>query len=548
MRTCRALALGWLLLLSTGAAWSAPLRVQQATLYVEAPAEILSTVASGRTAFTLPSSLVPGSLLATQRGAPLSVLLRPVYASATAHGGREARGYQARLRGARPGVQVEVRYRVEDTTWTPVMSLRFAKGRAQLQAQARVTSASLDLTGAKLRLMSGRVARGYEAADPQEEGGDAYDEEMGAHDGPRGELQLAARLTAAKLRAGSTLQVPLVSLEAGAARTGYWDSHPPQPDGDEPSVPERARVVYTFRNTTKQALPEGEVTVGEAGGPIGKGHLAWTPPGQMAALTVSNVSGLRVGRRDESEPLPATWEMRHRTVLEVRSALAEPLSVEVDEHLEGYLEEDNASAFEFSLEPGVGTRPGILAWKLSVPAQGRAEVSYRYHRQVDIHPLDFLKIQPDDSPDERQYLFQESKTFIKKVGEQPLRIIGSAGFAIYRLPIPEAIPRADLCVNVGNSFRLSLAPEANGGPGEFTRVADAAAISGKPFNDASNYTGYLFDLRPYLQHSRNVYLRVEAPEGGETFIAWISAFRTPEGFPSRGRTYPVNPAPSSAQP
>lgn len=297
------------------AAWGAQLKVREAVLYVSAPAEIVASVtpAGPNASFDLPKTLVANSLQASQGGAGLSVVVQPVYAPAKGNRRRELLRYHARVPGAHAGKPGELHFHATDLAWTPAMSLQFAAGKARLQVQVSLTNKALDLTGAKLRLMSGHVAAEREMPGRFSgfSGYEWYEDVMADYGRDAGEqgwgaLHAVTELTASDLPIGSIRQIPLLSADVAASRTYRWDTHPRQREAGAPEVqrPEQTYAIYSFPNTTGHALPEGKVTVSEGSTAVGDGYLAWTPSGEAAVIAVASVRNLMV-RRKEDKRAPA---------------------------------------------------------------------------------------------------------------------------------------------------------------------------------------------------------------------------------------------------
>lgn len=546
------------LLMTSVSAWSASPKVQEAVLYVSAPAEIVASVASAgpKASFDLPKFLVANSVQATQGGASLSAVLQPVYAPAKGNQPRERLRYQARVPKARPGAPVQLRFRTGGLSWTPAMSLQFSAQQAHLQVQASLTNKAIDLAGAKLQLMSGRVASARESSESFADFSDyQWYADMMADYGRAGELDqgalhVMADLPAPDLPVGSTRQVPLISADVTASRTYRWDTRPAPGGRDLSESPpvQRAQAVYSFANTTGNALPEGKVAVSEGSTAVGDGYLAWTKAGDTAVIAVSSVRGLTVRRREETMPRPQTWDTQHKITLEVESTREDPLTVRLAEHLRNPYDYDSDTeqrpTYEFSLQPDVGKKD-VFTWNLPVPAKGKAEVTYSYAEAIDLRPLRFIEIAPDDSPQEHQYLVESDRAAVQAVKDawqQRIRRIQAGGHITYRLPVPANVMQSDVIVAGANTLRISLASDANGKPGPFKVVADLVAIAGRSVDDTSNYDSYTFDLAPFLGASRVAYVRLDNPSGGEAFFAWVQAYRVPEGFASRGHEYAVGDA------
>ena len=552
------------LLVTSPAAWSASPKVQEAVLYVSAPAEIVASVSSAgpKASFDLPKFLVANSVQATQGGASLSAVLQPVYAPAKGNQPRELLRYQARVPKARPGTPVQLRFRTGGLSWTPAMSLQFSAQQARLQVQASLTNKAIDLAGAKLRLMSGRVASVRDSSAGLSDFPDyEWYADMMADYGRAGELDQGAlhamaEFPAPDLPVGSTRQVPLISADVTASRTYRWDTRPAPGERDLSESPsaQRAQAVYSFANATGKALPEGKVAVSEGSTAVGDGYLAWTKAGDTAVIAVGSVRGLTVRRREEATPRPQTWDTQHKITLEAESTREDPLTVRLAEHLRNPYDyssdAEQRPTYEFSLQPDIGKKD-VFTWNLPVPAQGKAEVSYSYAQAIDLTPLCFIEIIPNDSPRERQYLVESDRAAVQAVKndwDQRIRRIQAGGHITYRLPVPANVAHADAVVSGANTLRISLASDANGKPGPFKVVADLVAIAGRSLNDASNYDSYTFDLTPFLGASHVAYVRLDNPSGGEAFFAWVDAFRVPEGYPSRAHEYAAGDAPAAAAP
>lgn len=562
VRGCLALAL--LIGLWSGSGWTAQLKVQEATLHVGAPADIVAvtTPEGSEATFDLPAGLVLDSVQATQGGAVVSPVFQPILEQGDLH--PQIARYQVRLAGLQPGVPVEVRFRTNDLRWTPAVSLRVVNGEGNLQVQGSLVNQSLDLTGAKLRLVTGRVGEGYAGpAELYESGWDpASYQQMMAELGrdfsfDQGGLQTVAELEKLDLPVASTRQAPLLAAKFAVTRTYRWDTQQAEEHFGGPR-PQRASTLYSFVNTSGRALPEGKVTVSEGDAVIGSGYMPSTPAGQTALVAVPSVQGISVKRRESNTPQPRTWETEHKVTLRAESGRTEQIVLHVSEQAPG----DGPSArgeservYDFSETPQERTK-GAFVWDLTVPAHGAAEVSYSYREPINTAALRLLSFTANGAEKERQYLVEAPRTSVGvSRNGHPRRTVQADGYMLYRLPVPKGVDRVELVARLANAFRVSLAPEVNGKPGPFAVVADAIAISGRAIrNGRTNFTSYYFDLTPFLSATgRAVYLRIADPtlepgEGNGAFLRTIEVIRLPEGFPSRAPKYPtrVDPKPATA--
>lgn len=542
--------------------FAATLNVQEATLYLGAPAEVKASVVleSAEDTADLPKGLVPDSVQATQGGASLSVSVEPVYAARRDSLPPQVQRYESRVVGAEPKVPVELRFRDTSLHWTPACTLKLSGERGALAVQASINNGALDLGGARLRLMSGRVGGETSQTFPDSDWVEQWlfsreTEDMAASESSAtGGLHLVTELTGIDVPKGGSRQVPLIATEVTVRKEYRWDTGRRQED--EPARAERTRAEYTFRNTSNLPLPEGLVTVSEGGTIIGKAQLSWTQPGGTARATVSSVQGLVVRRSQDSKPDPKTWLNQWTVNLQVENSRSEQIAIRVTEHLRswwdyGYDDQDEDIAYQFSQQPDEWNQDAFT-WNLSVPPRGQAEASYSYSEPVDLSTLRFLQIEPNDSPQERQHIVEADRAavqFVRDPSQQRIRRIQPQGHITYRLPVPANVKRADLIVSGANTLRISLAPQVNGKPGAFKVVADLVAIAGRPVDDASNYSNFIFDLTPFLGENHVAYVLLDNPSGGEAFFAWVEATRVPEGFLSRGQEYAVGEAgPSVAAP
>ncbi len=550
--------LGVIVCLLRGSAWSSQLKVQEATLYVGAPADVKATAAADGESITfdLPKQVIPDSVQVTQADAPISAALDPVYVAGRDSSRPELGGYRCQLTGLRSGVSIEARFRTGGLGWKPSSILTVNGDRAKIAVQASILNQALDLTGARLRLMSGYVGgtEGFPSmamADPADYetftlAMREYASGLGAADA--GGLHLLVELTDIQLAVGGTRQVPLVSGEIPVTRSYRWDT---QLDSDsyysDYRPPQRVSGLYTIENTTATTLPEGKVTISEGAMLVGSGYMGWTPPGHKGIVAVSSVQGLAVRRDDESEPNPKAWETRRTINLRVENSRDEKVTVSITERLLDWSPYDFESkrkvAYEFSRPPREG-KPGTFQWDLTVPPHGQQTITYSFGQPVDVSRLRILSFTADDSPNEQAYLTEAPHTNVRLNSKgNPFREIQPDGYIVYRLPIPTGVAGAELAVWMGNAFRASIAPEANGKAGSYRVVADGIAIAGRAVRDgASNYVEYRFDLTPYLsENSRAVYFRLEDPTltntKGGAFIRMVEVRRVPEGFPSRAPAY-----------
>ena len=544
----------------SSAAWSAQLKVQEATLYVGAPAEVKATLTfEGDSAnFDLPKGLLTDSLQAMQGEASLSATVRPLYGPRQESRPQEIEHYQAFLSGLRPGVPVEVTFRTAGLGWTPAVALAVKPEQSHLSMQASITNTALDLTGARLRLMSGSVG----SPPPFEDtlGSEWYAglmQDLGGASSVRkpGGLHEFTLLTGIDIPDGSTRQVHLASTDVQVARSYRWDTRPRQEE--EAKRVERAPAIYTFNNKAGLALPDGPVAVSEGDTPVGSGFVSWTEPGKTAVVAVSSVRDLTVSRGETRAPDPKTWETRRTVTLSVASRRDEPIQIRVVEHRDFdwrvAAEEETERSYEFSLAPEMGEK-GSFTWNTTVPAQQQASIIYSFGEPVDLAALRLFGLNADGSPKERQYLAESPNTDVKYYDGSYLRRLQPGGFVVYRLPVPAGVSRAEAAVWLGNAFRASLAPEIGGKPGAYSVAADATAIAGRVVRDASNVNSYLFDLTPFLSDtSRAVYLRIENPEDAEAFITGLEVVRIPDGFETRAPAYavgeqttaPISPVPAA---
>jgi len=542
-----------------GLSFGAQLKVQEVTLYVGAPAEVKGTLVfdGGTAPFDLPKGLAPDSVEATQGGSSLSVSVKPIYGPQRGALPPEIQRYQGSVSGAKPRVPIALAFRSSGLRWSPTCTLKLTGERGSLAAQASISNDALDLAGAGLRLMSGRVGgevgTAFSDADWEQQEWWFWREmqEMGeSASAAIGGLHLVTELKGIDVPKGGSRQVPLMAAEVTVRNEYRWDTG--RREGGEPARSERTYAEYTFQNTSKLPLPEALITVSEAGAVIGKGYVAWTPPGGTARARVSSVQGLAVRRTEESKPNPQTWDSEVTVKLQVENSRAEQVGVRVTEHLRsgwdyGYDDENENRTYEFSQQPEEWKKE-LFRWSLPVPSGGRAEISYSYREGVDLTSLRFLQITPDGSPQERQYIEEEDRAavqFVRDPSQQRIRRVQPDGHITYRLPVPANVKRADLIVSGANTLRISLAPQVNGKPGAFKVVADLVAVAGRPVYDALNYSSFTFDLTPFLGENRVAYVLLDNPSGGEAFFAWVEAYRVPEGFLSRGQEYAVGEAGAS---
>ncbi|UCC67848.1 MAG: hypothetical protein JSV79_12145 [Armatimonadota bacterium] len=539
---------------SAGPTWAGELRAEEATLYVGAPADVKAVViAEGASArFDLPKLLLTGSVRATQGQAVVPVSLEPVFVPGQDPLKPELDRYRAEVMGLSEGMPVEVQFRTGGLGWTPSVALDVAGEKGRITAQASITNKAVGLGGARVRLMSGGSAN-LERLPPDLR----LDSEWLLRTMWRsrmaqggGGLQLIAETTGSEAPLGATKQLPLLSSAVTVEQRYLWDTEPGE--SRVSSTPEQIHAVYSFANNTGKALPEGRVTVSEGPTAVGDGYLVWTPAGETAVIAVGSAQGLTARRKHETTPMPQTWETQHRVTLQVDSSRGEPLTVRVAERLRSEWDyewdDEEGRTYEFSQQPDEWNQD-LLAWSLPVPPRGHAEVSYSYPEPIDLSTLRFLEIEPNDSPQERQYIVEADGAavqFVQDPSQQRIRRIQPEGHITYRLPIPANVKRADLIVSGANTLRISLAPQVNGKPGAFKVVADLVAIAGRRVDNASNYSNFTFDLTPFLGDDRVAYVLLDNPSGGEAFFAWVEAYRVPEGFLSRGQEYAVREAPAPA--
>jgi len=562
MRRCPVLVLPCLLLMAgawTAAAWSAELKLEEAILYVAAPAEVRASFApEGQSAtLNLPPGLVAATFQARQGEAALSPTLQPIYGPPQGLAPPKIERYQAQFSELRPRVPVELRFRTGGLGWAPSSALKVSNGQSRLTVQASITNEALDLTGARLRLMSGYVGGEIGLAGPFEDPADfeSYFQAMldlgrAAPAVEAGGLYAAAELEAPDIPRGSSRQVPLISADVAVTRSYRWDTFPR--DEQREGVPvraERAWALYSFSNSSGRPLPEGRVTVSEGGTVVGTGYAAWTPPGEAALVAVSSVQGVTVRRSEEATPQPKTWETQRTVKLRVENGRAAELAVRVVEHrLErwelAYYEEEPQPTYQFSQPPDT-TRKGLFVWDLPVPARGEAVVTYSYQAPMDTTALHLIAFDTDDSPREHSYLVAAPRTSVLKGrGDDSYRQLQPEGYILYRLPMPPGVMRADLETRLGNAFRVSLAPEVDGKPGKYTVVADATAMAGRVVRDSSNRSTLTFDLTPFISKtSRAVYLLIDDPEltagGAGAWVTHAVVLGVPEGYASRAPKYSV---------
>lgn len=521
----------------------ADLLVEEAALYVASPAAVKAAVTPEGTSatFDLPKLLLPDSVAAVQDDTAVPVSLEPVFVPGQDPSKPELDRYRAELTALRAGVPVTVQFRTRGLDWTPSTTLELNGNQGRINVQASVSNRSLDLSGARVRLMSGATGGvpdlppdlrlDYEwmlrtiwrAGAAQEGGG----------------LQQVTEVAGSELPKGGTKQIPLLASPVAVDRSYRWETAPKGSYG--PAEPERVHAVYSFANTTDTALPEGRVSVKEGGGVVGSGYMAWTPRGEEVAVAVPSMQGASVTRTEEKSPVPETWETRHSTTLHVESSRDDPFTVTVSEERDDpwYDPYEQGRVYEFSSPPRTG-QDDAFEWVLTVAARGHAAVSYHYTEPVDETALRLISFVADDSPRERQYLVEAAATSVVTVRERPFRKLQEDGYVLYRLPVPADADRAELRVRLGNSFRVSLAPEVNGEPGQYEVAADAVAISGRVVRDGGNWSWYTFDLTPYLsEEDRIAYVLIDDPEGSGAFLSDCEVLRVPEGFPSRAPEYAV---------
>ena len=470
-------------------AFTAALRVDEAVLYVAAPAEVSASLrAQGKSAdFGLPRQLLADTVRVTQGDRTLSPLLRPAYAPRKAGQPRRIERYQGRVSGLASNAPVKDPLSHRGLEWWPAMVLKVAGGRGRLEAQASITNNALDLTGARLRLMSGYLAEGalpFQFEDPSDyESYVQVMQELGrtfAAEG--GGLHLAAELRDTNIPLGTRRQIPLLATEGSITQTYRWDTSPEGAEAEERgSWPWRARAFYSFRNNASRAIPQGNVTVSEGDTVVGSGYAAWTPPGETALVAVGSVQGLAVHRGEDAKPDSKTLETRHGVNLRVENSRKAKLTLKVVEHLSGrwgYDEANETSVYEFSQPPQVGNK-GLLVWDLPVPAHGEASLTYARREPIDTGPLQLIHFWTGDWSKERPYLVEAPQTGMGNPirGYGQARVIKPDGYIVYRLPVPAGVVGAEVKAALGNSFVASLASEENGKPGKYTPMADAVAIA-----------------------------------------------------------------------
>ncbi len=544
-----------------GAVWAAQVKVREATLYVSAPAEVNGALGfEGNSAsFDLPKGLVPDSLQAKQGEATISSTVQPIYGPRRDPYPAEIDHYQASLSGLRAGAPVELVFRTAGLEWTPGVALTVQQGQSRLSVQASISNTAIDLTGARIRLMSGRVGSAPFLSEDAEDFV-WYSQMMqeigrGSAAEQAGGLHLLKELANPDVPVGGVRQVPMLSAEVSVVRSYWWDTSAPR--DSEPRQAERAHAIYSFRNTSSSPLPDGMVTVSEGGTVIGSGFMSWTPPGETAVIAVGSGQGLVVRRSEETVAQPKTWENQRTAKLRVENSRGDRVTVRVIEHLRpsyeyGY-DEEITPVYEFSQQPQTG-KEGSFTWDLPVPAGGDAALTYSYREPVDLTSLRILSFPADGSPKERAYLVDAPHSDVKAYQGDYLRRLQPDGYLVYRLPMPSGVSRAEVRIGLGNAFRVFLAPEVNGKPGAYKVVADATAIAGKVVRDGTNWNHLIFNLAPFLSDtSRAVYLRIENPESAEAFTKGADVYRIPEGFETRAPGYAtgegggVSAAPSSAR-
>jgi hypothetical protein len=463
----------------------------------------------------------------------------------------EVDSYRVQLVGLQAGLPVDLTFRTNGLRWTPSSSLRLTSTEGRFQTQASIANDALDLTGARLRLMSGYV--GGAGFDYEAYGQAMADLGRSFSPASEGELHLAADLPSTDVPKGGIRQVPLLSAKVSVTRSYQWNTGSDSEYAESfHSRPERAQALYGFPNSTSQGLPESQVTVFEGDAAVGSGYLAWTPAGETALIVVPTVRGLQVRRREDSTPHPETWANTRTVKLTLDNSRSEALKVKVTEKLPYRWEDDSGGGskrvYEFSQQPGEASKKGAFAWDVEAPAHKTAEIRYSYQEPVDLSTLRLAAFAADDSPLERKYLVEAPHTSVRQNSQRnPLRQLQPGGSMVYRFAVPADVKRAELTAWMGNAFRVSLAPEAGGKPGAYTVVADAIAISGRQVrNGETNYAGYLFDLSPFLSDtSRAVYLKIDDPTlanaRGGAFIRTAEVVRIPEGFAPRAPRYPTVP-------
>lgn len=523
--------------------WGADLLVEEATLYVGAPAAIDAVVTPEGTAatFDLPKLLLTDSVRVTQGQAVVPVSLEPVFVPGQDPLKPELDRYHAEVARLTAGVPLAVQFRTSGFDWTPSMALDADGDQGRITVQASVRNNALDLGTARVRLMSGATGD-VEHLPPDLR----LDSEWllrtvwrARADQEGGGLQLVGEVAGAEVQMGGTKQVPLLASPAVIGRSYRWETAASGRYG--PAGPDRIHAVYAFTNTTDRALPEGRVSVKEDDAVVGSGYMVWTPPGEEAVVAVPSMQGASASRTEEQSSVPETWETRHSTRLRVESSRAEPFTLTIAEQRRDpwYDRYGEGRVYEFSAPPQSG-EDGAFEWSLVVPAGGHASVSYHYAEPIDETPLRLISFIADDSPREGQYLVEAPATSVVMVRERPFRKLQQDGYALYRLPVPGDTERAELRVTLGNSFRVSIAPEVNGKPGQYGVAADAVAIHGRAVRDGSNWSWYTFDLTPHLSaESRAIYLLIDDPEGSGVFLGECEVLRVPEGFASRAPAYAV---------
>lgn len=386
--------------------WSAQFTVQDATLYVAAPADVKATLTPDAPEATLelPGGLVPGSLQATQGDAIISVVAQPIRGedllAADLHGDKIS-SYRVQLTGLQAGQLVELSFRTNGLRWTPSSSLRLTGAEGRFQTQASITNDALDLTGARLRLMSGYVGG---AAFDYEAYGQAM-AELGRSFSPagEGELHLVAELPSTDVPKGGIRQVPLLSAKVSVTRSYQWSTgSESEYEGSFRSRPERAQALYSFPNSASQGLPESRVTVFEGDSAVGSGYLAWTPEGETALIAVPTVRGLQVSRREDSKPHPETWTNTRTVKLALDNSRSEALTVKVTEKLPYRWEDDSSGGskrvYEFSQQPSEASKKGAFVWEVEAPAHKTAEITYSYQEPVDLSPSASPPLRPMTRP------------------------------------------------------------------------------------------------------------------------------------------------------
>lgn len=523
-------------------ALGASLRVQEATLYVGSPAGVRAELIPTGTAakFDLPKLLVTDSVQANQGQAVAAVSLEPVFVPGEDPLKPELDRYRAEMQGLKAGAPVEVQFSTQGLDWTPAMVLDVARAQGRITAQASISNKALDLSGARVRLMSGAAAS-MEYLPPDLR----LDSEWlirtlwragRAHEG--GGLQLVGEVSGSDVPLGGVKQMPLASGPISVECTYRWETG--SAGSRMSSAGERVHAVYRFSNGTGRALPEGRVTAKDGGTVVGSGYMAWTPEGGTAVVAVPSVQGVTVSRSEEQSVVPDTWETKESVTLVAENSRDESIVLDVSEHRRDawYGSYEERAVYEFSTPPQTGEE-GTFEWDITVPARGQASVRYHYAEPIDETPLRLISFVADDSPRERRYLVEGPATSVVMLRGQPFRKLQQDGYAVYRLPAPDGMDRADLRIKLANSFRVSIAPEIDGQPEEYRVAADAVAISGRLVSDGSNWNWYTFDLAPILSKSQVAYVLIDDPEGSGVFIGDCEMLRVPEGFPSRASAYAV---------